>query len=121
MTYQTRAILFAVGLTTTVLVASADVRAQAGDWRRWGGAQGDFIADSTGLAESWPATGPPELWSRALGAGHTSMLVDGGRLFTMYRESHGEGGGEPWRPREVVIALDAASGETLWELSLIHI
>ena len=115
MTYQTRAIFFAVSLTTTVFVASAGVWGQAGDWRRWGGPQGDFITDSTGLAESWPETGPPELWSRPLGAGHTSILVDEGRLFTMYRESHGEGGGEPWTPREAVIALDAASGETLWE------
>ena len=100
---------------TAVFVPSAGVSAQEGDWRRWGGPQGDFMADSTGLAESWPETGPRELWSRPLGAGHTSILMDDGRLFTMYRESQGEGGGEPLITREVVIALDAASGETLWE------
>ena len=115
MRYQTRAIFFAAVLATDVFVGPAGVWAQEGDWRRWGGPQGDFIADSTGLAESWSETGPPELWSRPLGAGHSSILVDDGRLFTMYRESHGEGGGEPWTPREAVIALDAASGETLWE------
>ena len=115
MTYQTRAVFFAVALPTAVFVASAGVWAQEGGWRRWGGPQGDFTTDSTDLAESWPETGPPELWSRPLGAGHTSILVDEGRLFTMYRESHSEGGGEPWTPREAVIALDAASGGTLWE------
>ena len=64
--------------------------------------------DSPGLAETWPETGPPELWSRPLGAGHTSILVADGRLFTMYRES-GAGGGEPWTPSESVIAMDAAT------------
>ena len=85
MTYQTRAVFFAVALPTAVFVASAGVWAQEGGWRRWGGPQGDFTTDSTDLAESWPETGPLELWSRPLGAGHTSILVDEGRLFTMYR------------------------------------
>ncbi len=90
--------------------------AQEGEWRQWGGPQGDFMVESTGLAEAWPETGPPELWSRPLGAGHTSILVADGRLFTMYRES-GAGGGAPWTATESVIALDAASGDTLWEYS----
>ena len=89
---------------------------QEGEWRQWGGPDGDFKVDSPGLAETWPETGPPELWSRPLGAGHTSILVADGRLFTMYRES-GAGGGEPWTPSESVIAMDAASGDTLWEYS----
>ncbi len=90
--------------------------AQEGEWRQWGGPDGDFKVESPGLAETWPETGPPELWSRPLGAGHTSILVADGRLFTMYRES-GAGGGEPWTPSESVIAMDAASGDTLWEYS----
>ena len=89
--------------------------ADEGEWRQWAGRNRDFTAESTGLAERWPASGPPELWSRPLGAGHSSILVSGGRLFTMYRVSHGEGGGAPWTPREAVIALDAATGATLWE------
>jgi len=93
----------------------AGAGAQEGEWNRWGGPHGDFVTDSVGLAEMWPDAGPPELWNRPLGAGHTSILVSNGRLFTMYRESHGEGGSAPWSPRESVIALDAVSGETLWE------
>ena len=115
--YRIRAMFLVVALATALVVVPAEVGAQEGEWRRWGGPRGDFMTDSTGLAESWPETGPPEVWSRPLGAGHTSILVADGRLFTMYRESHGEGGGEPWTPSEAVIALDATSGETLWEYS----
>lgn len=98
------------------LASPLSVNAQDGEWRQWGGPRGDFMVESEGLAETWPETGPPELWSRSLGAGHTSILVADGRLFTMYRES-GSGGGEPWTPSESVIAMDASSGDTLWEYS----
>ena len=90
------------------LASPLAVNAQEGEWRQWGGPRGDFMVESEGLAETWPETGPPELWSRSLGAGHTSILVADGRLFTMYRES-GSGGGEPWTPSESVIAMDAAT------------
>ena len=89
--------------------------AHEGEWRQWAGRNRDFTAESTGLAEQWPPAGPPEIWSRPLGAGHSSILVSGGRLFTLYRVSHGDGGGAPWTPREAVIAMEAATGATLWE------
>ena len=93
--------------------------AQEGDaWRKWGGPSGDFIvADAPRLADAWPDAGPSELWSRPLGAGHAAIIAADGRLFTMYRVSYGEGGAAPWSRDETVIALDAATGETLWEYS----
>ena len=81
-------------------------------WTQFGGAGRDFVSDSKGLASTWPASGPKKLWSRSLGEGHSSVLVENGRLYTMYRQitrqpsvSH----------EEVVAALDAASGKTIWE------
>ena len=66
------------------------------DWRKWGGPRGDFILDSSvELADSWPPDGPPLLWSRALGAGHSAILVGDGRLYTSYRVAYGPGGGQP--------------------------
>lgn len=105
-------------LAAFLLLQTAAAGAQEageGEWPQWAGRNRDFTAESAGLAESWPASGPPELWSRPLGAGHSSILASGGRLFTMYRVSHGDGGGAPWPPREAVVALDAATGATLWE------
>lgn len=93
-----------------VLYAPGAVRAQAAaHWLQWGGPGRNFISNSTGLASSWPASGPKRLWSRTLGEGHSSILAEGGRLYTMYRQISGG------RHEELVAAFDAASGKTLWE------
>jgi len=84
-------------------------------WRQWGGPNRNFIVEATGLAEEWPDGGPPILWSRPLGTGHSAILVDEGRLFTMYRVGNGRAKQGPWEAEELVIALDARTGETIWE------
>lgn len=84
----------------------------SGDWRQWGGPGRDFQTAGDGLAETWPADGPTPLWRRALGPGHSSIIVDDGRLFTLYRPV---AEGEAWAERETVVALDAATGDTLWD------
>ena len=85
------------------------------EWRQWGGPSRDFIYDTTGLADGWSENGPPVFWSRPLGAGHSAIIAGGDRLYTMYRVAYGQGGSGPWSRDEAVIALDAATGETLWE------
>ena len=85
------------------------------EWGKWGGPNGNFVVDSPPLADRWPVGGPPQLWSRLLGAGHSAILAGDGRLFTMYRVAHGQGGSGPFDPEESVIAIDAATGDTLWE------
>ncbi|HVG28383.1 MAG TPA: PQQ-binding-like beta-propeller repeat protein [Pyrinomonadaceae bacterium] len=79
--------------------------AQTLEWPQWGGARRDFKSDVKGLAASWPETGPRRLWARELGEGYSAIAAEGGRLFTMYRRG----------TQEVAVALDAASGKTLWE------
>jgi outer membrane protein assembly factor BamB len=74
-------------------------------WTSWGGPRGDFTAAGGRLAEAWPPEGPRRLWQRPLGGGYSSVLYAEGRLYTLYRD-----GGE-----EVIVALDAATGATLWE------
>ena len=41
---------------------------------------------------TWPAGGPKKLWTRALGEGHSAILAEGGRLYTMYRPLGAVGG-----------------------------
>jgi outer membrane protein assembly factor BamB len=81
-------------------------------WLQWGGPTRNFMSDSKGLAASWPASGPKKLWSRALGEGHSSILVEDGRLYTMYRQVTRQ---PQTKHEEVVTALDAASGKAIWE------
>ena len=83
------------------------------EWTQWGGPHRNFISDATGLADSWPAAGPRQLWSRPLGNGHSTIIVENGRLYTMYRpKQEGSRRGE-FAATESVIALDATTGETL--------
>ena len=83
--------------------------ASTADWLQWGGPGRNFMPDATGLASSWPSGGPKRLWTRALGEGHSAILVEGGRLYTMYRPLVHRS------QEEVVAALDAATGKTAWE------
>jgi outer membrane protein assembly factor BamB len=91
-------------IISLLFVAVVDTRAQT-DWLQWGGPNRDFTSTAKGLAASWPATGPKQLWSRPLGAGHSAVLANGKNLYTMY--SQGE--------QEFVIALAADTGKTIWE------
>jgi outer membrane protein assembly factor BamB len=75
------------------------------DWPVWGGKNRDFIVHTSGLADSWPADGPKKIWSRPLGDGYSSAAEEGGVLYTGFRRNS----------RDVMAALDAATGKTIWE------
>src|SRR5215813_14777096 len=90
-----------------LLLSQTAALAQVSDWSQWGGPHRNFISEAKGLAPSWPATGPRRLWQRELGEGYSAIAVERGTLFTMYRKGE----------NEVAIALDAATGKTLWEYS----
>jgi hypothetical protein len=106
---------FVLALLLSPAAAVAQDVDAARDWWQWGGPGRDFVYDAADLVDAWPAEGPPVIWSRSLGAGHSAIIAAGGRLYTMYRVAYGEGGSSPWSGEEAVIALDAATGETLWE------
>lgn len=74
-------------------------------WLQWGGPNRDFKVAAQGIKDNWPGGAPKQLWSRPLGEGHSAILVENGRLFTMHSSGN----------REVVISLDAATGRTVWE------
>jgi outer membrane protein assembly factor BamB len=113
---STRLIL-AIAIAATLQNASGTVRgAGAADWLQWGGPNRNFMVETTNLASSWPAGGPKRLWTRPLGEGHSAILAEGGRLYTMYRPL---GLVSPVRrsQEEVVATLDAATGKTVWEFT----
>src|SRR5215510_13240931 len=102
------------GLTLAALESSSPVAGQtSAAWLQWGGPTRDFMSDSKGLASSWPSGGPKKLWTRALGEGHSSIVVENGRLYTLYRQIARTS--ERTTHEEIVGAFDAASGKTVWE------
>jgi len=98
------------GLPASRALASAR---QSDAWRQWGGPSRNFVVDAAPLADAWPEDGPAQVWRRPLGDGHSSILVENGRLYTMYRPA--PKGAGPWAGEEAVVALDEATGKTVWE------
>jgi outer membrane protein assembly factor BamB len=88
----------------TVALASLIAQARA-QWPQSGGPNRNFTVETSGLADKWPEGGPKKLCVRDLGEGYSAILEGAGRLYTMYRA-----GG-----KEIVISLDATTGETIWE------
>jgi outer membrane protein assembly factor BamB len=89
------------------LFVTTAAQAQSLDWAQWGGPQRNFKSEAKGLAPTWPEAGPRRLWQRELGEGYSGIAAEGGSLFTMYRKGD----------NEIVVALDAATGKTIWEFS----
>ena len=75
------------------------------EWAWWGGPRWDWKPATPPLADSWPESGPPVLWRRALGEGYSAISVKDGALYTSFRSGE----------EETVIALSAATGDTLWQ------
>ncbi|MGH9631775.1 MAG: PQQ-binding-like beta-propeller repeat protein, partial [Bryobacteraceae bacterium] len=82
---------------------------RAENWTMWGGPRRDFITSSTGILggqdAGWISKPPVKLWERPLGDGYSPIAEENGVLYTAYRRGS----------NDVVIALDARSGETIWE------
>jgi outer membrane protein assembly factor BamB len=92
-------------LLLTVGVASFLCRSVRADWPHLRGANYDAVSSEIGLADSWPETGSPQLWSRELGQGHSGFIVAEGKLYTQRQTLGGQ----------FVLCLDLDSGQTVWE------
>lgn len=75
------------------------------DWPQWGGVNRDFKVESVDLADSWPADGLAQVWSKPLGDGYACIVEQDGTLFTAYRKAD----------REYVVALASTDGEQKWQ------
>jgi outer membrane protein assembly factor BamB len=89
---------------------AATPAADSGNWLLWGGPTHDFKSPARNLASSWPASGPRRVWTRALGEGYSPIAVEGNRLYVMYSIP-----GRLWGAYDVVSAVAAETGQTLWE------
>lgn len=74
------------------------------DWPQFLGPTANGQSAETGLLEEWPAQGPPELWSRAIGTGYSAPSVRGNLLVFHHR----------LKDEEIVEALDPVTGKTAW-------
>lgn len=75
------------------------------DWPGWGGPNRDFITEGAAIADKWPAAGPRQLWKLDVAGGYAAIPVADGVAYVFARD----------KDEEVVLALDAKSGEKKWE------
>lgn len=87
-----------------LLLPMSVAASENGSWPGFRGTHRDGVSAETGLADSWPESGPRILWRRSVGAGFSGIAVDGGRAFTLDQAAG----------RQRLIALDASDGSVLW-------
>jgi outer membrane protein assembly factor BamB len=82
---------------------------QAADWPQWQGPDRTRISKETGLLKTWPASGPPVVWTATgLGGGYGSMAVVGDRVFLQGARG----------TNSMVMALNRADGKEVWSKTL---
>ena len=99
-------------LTPTALRATAVIlcfsmqSARAGDWPQiLGPNRNGIAAPDEQLADTWPASGPQEIWRRPVGSGYAGIAVVDGTAFLFHRIDN----------REITEALDATNGKGIWK------
>jgi outer membrane protein assembly factor BamB len=89
-------------VSVALLLLHAVVAAQ--DWPQILGPNRNGIYTGPEIVPSFPRSGPPQLWTRDVGAGFAGPAVVGTRLILFHRVNN----------RETVEAMDANTGETVW-------
>lgn len=78
-----------------------------GAWPQFRGPNRDGrLASPPPLATTWPAGGPPQLWSVPVGEGYAGVAVEGGRIFLMDYEREAK--------QSVLRCLSLADGTEIW-------
>lgn len=73
-------------------------------WPQLRGPSHDGISTETGIADSWPAEGPPVLWAIDFGHGYSSFAAVDDRVYTQTQTLYGQ----------YVVCLDGVTGEEIW-------
>ena len=82
--------------------------ANADDWPRFQGPNGNCTSDETGLMKKWPADGPKVLWTTKVGAGFGGVVVENGKVYILDRETSN---------KDILRCIDLGTGEDLWTFS----
>jgi len=99
-------------LLRAVLAASVSLLSAHADWPNYRGPNHDGISSEKLPAKGFPASGPRQVWKTANPGGFASFAVAQGRAFTLVgRDIDGA-------PTEVLVALDAKTGQELWSAPL---
>lgn len=95
----------------------------ADDWNGWMGDQRDGVFRESGIVDEIPAEGLPVQWRTKIGGGYAGPAVSNGRVFVFdYQLRNGTPRNDPGSRvsldgAERLLAIDARTGDVLWEES----
>lgn len=89
-----------------LIVCSALV-VHADDWPQYAGLNRDNISAETGLANSWPASGPKVLWQTEVFDGYSGPAIKDGKAYLIDRDGD----------NSLLRCLDMKTGKQLWKVS----
>lgn len=105
----------------TLLAAGAALLLAGADWTRFRGPGATGLSGETGIPVNWSAT-ENVVWKTALpGAGASSPITVGDKIFVTCYSGYGLDADNPGNQEDLglsVIALDRASGKILWALAV---
>jgi outer membrane protein assembly factor BamB len=90
---------------------SLSPRLRAVEWTQYSGPNLDGSSPET-VRTNWGRLPPHVVWRKSIGPGWSSVAVSGGRVFTLEKRTVNGS------PREVCLALDAATGDPIWSADL---
>lgn len=90
-------------LTACFLSLSSGL-AIADDWPQILGPNRNGQAQNEALADSWPNTGPKNMWSKDIGAGYAGPAIANGKVLIFHRQG----------ASELLEALDLKTGKRIW-------
>jgi outer membrane protein assembly factor BamB len=97
-------------LLAVLIVGFALRPAPAADWPQFRGPKRDGVSAETGLLKTWPADGPPLVWTATgLGGGFSSVSVAGDRIYTL---------GNQKGNLSKLVAIERESGKILWAVDI---
>jgi outer membrane protein assembly factor BamB len=91
--------------STAALALVLAAQTIAADWPQFLGPGRDGVYSGPALSETWGASGPRVVWRRSIGHGLSGPIVAQNRVILFHRVAD----------REIVEAIDAAGGKTLWQ------
>jgi outer membrane protein assembly factor BamB len=96
-------------LSLLVSQTGASATVTLSDWPQWHGPNRTALSTETGLLKTWPADGPPVVWSISnLGEGYGSLAIKGDRIYVQGVKDN----------QSSVFCLNRADGKTVWVSAL---
>lgn len=111
-----------LAVTAVILVTPCSTSvSQADDWSGWMGNQRDGVYRESGIVDEIPSGGLRIKWRKPIAAGYAGPATAAGRVYVFdYLVESGNAFNDPGQRstlqgKERLLALDAATGETIWK------